>query len=164
MKLNSTKRMLNNEINFNSPIHSLIDDEILLKNGEILLFSKNVRFFEPRAVRRSSHSGASFGGWRGRLYAGGTVSTSNDVITYIDDGVLYLTNKRLIFKGNKKSSNVKFGKIMNLSYNGDKLIVNRENKQKIKAYWLINDNFTYNSIQFSIKEEEIIRKIIQNNI
>ena len=57
-------------------------------------------------------------------------SSSHDVLTQIDSGKLILTNKRIVYTGKLKSSNIPFSKIMNLTTYSDALKVQIESRAK----------------------------------
>jgi predicted amidophosphoribosyltransferase len=109
---------------------------IILKRGEIAYLDlDNVILLEPRAVRTST---GGYGGGSVRVAKGVNIrlggaqgqSSSRDVLTQIDSGKLILTNKRIVYTGKLKSSNIPFSKIMNLTTYSDALKVQIESRAK----------------------------------
>lgn len=100
----------------------IVQTNISLQKGEsCFICVPNVNWFELRAVRKSvSYSGysTSFKVAKGFYLRSGSYkprSYSVDQMTLIDNGTLYLTNKRIIFTGYKKNSNTKIEKILSVS-------------------------------------------------
>jgi len=113
-----------------------ITTTIVLKKQEIPIFKVNdVILSEPRAVRTTSggYSGASVKISKGvTLHAGSTEhkSESHDEIKIIDNGELLVTNKRLIFLGTKRTTNIDLNKIIAITEEEDIITIQRSNKQK----------------------------------
>lgn len=104
-----------------------IDSPAILKSKEHLVWGEQSRLDEPRAVRH--YGGTSLRVAKGvRIHMG--QSESHQEMRQIDNGYLTLTNKRLIFSGEKRSSNIDLRKIMNVTIYLDGFKVNIENRQK----------------------------------
>jgi len=87
-------------------IRELGPGDFRLKRGERdLLELGNVTLREPRSVRRCVYGGPSIrvGGIPIRL--GAFQAESHEALRDIDRGTLTLTNRRLVFIGDKKSTN-----------------------------------------------------------
>jgi hypothetical protein len=56
----------------------------------------------------------------------GSNNTSSQILKLIDTGTLYLTNKRIIFAGDKKTSNIKIDKILELTPYSDGVAIRKE--------------------------------------
>ena len=126
---------------------------LMLKKGEFALLSlNNISLREPRSVR-ITHGG--YAGPRIRVAKGvsfnlgafGASSESHEEIREIDRGNLLLTNKRLIFSGLKRSTNIQLKKIMSIDVFTDGIAVRRENKQKTEYFVGINTG------NFVVKDE-----------
>lgn len=92
----------------------------------------NVKWYELRSVRqRVSYSGysTSFRVAKGFYLRSGSYkprSYSVDQMTLIDSGTLYLTNKRIIFTGAKKNSNICLEKILSITPYTDGVEIDKE--------------------------------------
>ena len=121
---------------------------VMLKKGEIPFLSlNNVMLKEPRSVR-VTHGG--YAGPRIRVAKGisfglgtfGAKSESHEEIRVIDQGNLLLTNKRLVFSGGKRSTNIQLKKVLSIDPFDDGIAVRRDGKQKTEYFvGLNNGNF-----------------------
>ncbi len=94
---------------------------------------------EPRAVRTGGYVGPSFRVAKGvYLRVGGFQSESHDELRNIDQGTLTLTNKRLVFSGNKRMVNIDLRKIVSIEPYSDGIGLKREGKEKIQYFTGIN--------------------------
>jgi len=117
-----------------------ISSPILLKKDEELkcvIPSTSLR--EPRSVRMShgSYGGPSFRVAKGvyfRVGGFGARSESHEEIKIIDEGVLTLTNKRVVFSGEKKTLNIKLNKIISIEPYSDGMALRREGKEKTQYF------------------------------
>jgi len=104
-----------------------IDAPVSLKSNEHFVWGEQSQLHEPRAVR--NYGGASVRVAKGvRIHMG--QAESHQEMRHIDNGFLTLTNKRLIFSGGQRSSNIELKKVMNLIIYRDGFKVNIENRQK----------------------------------
>ena len=119
---------------------------ILKKNEEPSIIMNNISLHEPRAVRQT------IGGYRGTsvrvakgvsFRVGGMKarSESHEELRNIDQGSLVLTNKRLIFIGSKRTTNIDLRKIVAIEPYRDGISSQRENKQKTE-YFIGTDRST----------------------
>jgi hypothetical protein len=99
-----------------------IEPDIVVQKSENCYFQiTNVNWYELRSVRqRVSYSGYStrFKVAKGFYLNSGSYSPKSygtDQMTLIDNGSIYLTNKRIIFVGHKKNSNIRLEKIINIT-------------------------------------------------
>jgi Chloroplast envelope transporter len=99
-----------------------IHPDILIQKSEVChLKISDANWYELRSVRQSvSHSGysTSFNVAKGFYLQTGSYkpkSYSVDTLKLIDTGTLYLTNKRILFIGTNKNSNIRIDKILNLT-------------------------------------------------
>jgi hypothetical protein len=131
---------------------------ILKKNENISIVMNNIHLQEPRAVRQTS---AAYGGPTIRVAKGVSFrlggasarSESHEEIRVIDQGSLILTNKRLIFIGSKRTTNIDLRKIMAIKAYKDGIESQRENKQKTEYFTGTDKSsitFTINSRQTTI--------------
>ena len=91
---------------------------ISLQKSETCYFSTEVKLHELRKVtRRINYGGPTFRVkiMKGVYYRTGSLgvqAVSEDVMTHIDSGQLFLTNKRILFMGSKKNANIRLNKIL----------------------------------------------------
>lgn len=103
----------------NEPLE-IYQTEIFLQKGEYSHYQAGVSLYEDR----KQTTGVSYSGPTYRLriakgfyYRVGNLSTSRkteDVTTLIDTGALYVTNKRLLFNGNKGNKAIRYSQIVDL--------------------------------------------------
>ena len=123
-------------------------------DGQLYLFSQRADLIEPRRYRVSNH----FGGGRriqgfGTIMAGQSRSRSYDEWRKIDSGVLYLTDRELIFLGQRYSRIFPLRDIQALSV--DPLHAHVTSKRREKAVI-----FTCNGLIFDL----IIRRLERGTV
>lgn len=95
-----------------------IDVNINLQKQEKCFFKANVDWYEYRKTpRRINYSGPTVRlkitkGFYWRIGSLNFQPISEEVLTYLDSGTIYLTNKRLIFIGNYKNQSIQLSKIL----------------------------------------------------
>lgn len=116
----------------NLELESLNADIALQKTEKCFVIVPNVNWHELRSVRqRVNYSGysTSFKVAKGFYLRSGSYkpqSYSTDQMKLIDSGTLYLTNKRIIFTGIKKNSNIKLDKILSITPYTDGVEIDKE--------------------------------------
>lgn len=119
-----------------------IDSPVALKLKENFVWGEQSQLHEPRAVR--NYGGTSVRVAKGvRIHMG--QAESHQEMRHIDNGFLTLTNKRLIFSGGQRSSNIDLRKIMNITIHTDGFKVNIENRQK-PQFFATNDSEFWNAL------------------
>jgi len=116
----------------NSPI-------ILRANEECLVVLPNIELWEPRSVTRTfgGYGGPSFRIAKGvswRMGAFGAQSESHEELRTIDKGILTVTNKRLIFTGTKRSTDLSIAKIMTVDPYTDGIAVKTSGRAKVQYF------------------------------
>lgn len=106
--------------------------DIILQKSEVCHFKTNAELYEDRKVT----TGVKYAGptyrmriAKGLYYRMGNISTarkSEDVMTLIDSGVLYITNKRILFNGSKGSKPIRYSQIVDLTPYSDGIKIVRE--------------------------------------
>jgi hypothetical protein len=111
----------------------VIHPNIVLQKTEVChMITQRVNWYELRSVRqRTSYSGysTSFRIAKGFYLRSGSYSSQSysvDAMTLIDTGTLYLTNKRIIFDGTKRNSNIRIDKILNFTPYTDGVEIGKE--------------------------------------
>ncbi|MEK6938465.1 MAG: hypothetical protein AABX04_05450, partial [Nanoarchaeota archaeon] len=110
-----------------------------LKSGEKIFCGEKSNLYEPRAVREFH------GGSRGvsmRVAKGMSVrvgnfrgkSESHDELRVIDSGVLIVTNKRLIFIGPNRNSNIELKKLLHFNATSEGIMISLETRQKPQLF------------------------------
>ena len=107
-------------------------DLLLKKNEHPILELENITLQEPRAVRvsRGGYGGTSIRIAKGiTLHTGGTRgrSESHDEIRNIDNGKLLITNKRIMFLGSNRTTNIDINKIVSIEDYLDGIKIQRSN-------------------------------------
>jgi len=104
--------------NGNLPI---VDVDINLQKNEDCYFTANANWYEYRRVtRRVRYGGPTF---RLKIAKGlywragdlGVQAVSDDILTLIDTGLLYLTDKRIIFVGRKNTKTIRHPKVLDFT-------------------------------------------------
>jgi hypothetical protein len=112
---------------------------ILKEKEELQLMLPNVVLREARSVRTSSggYAGPSFRVAKGVYFRTGAFSAqseSHDVLKELDRGRLTLTNKRLIFTGAMRSSEITLSKIVAIEPYSDGIVVRASGHSKIQYF------------------------------
>jgi ribosomal protein L37AE/L43A len=120
-----------------------VDVPLILKKNEVpyLVEESNLLEMVRESYKfRGQSIGVSFRVARGvylRPRIGtGTLRGSEEKLRLTDSGILVLTNRRLVFLGNKKTTTIQLNKIINAEANEDKLVIAREGKQKVEMFQL----------------------------
>ncbi len=106
---------------------------INLQRNEKCYFTCNVDWYETRAVRyRVNYGGPTMSfkiapGVRWRMGSLGVRTMSNQELTRIDTGTMYLTNKRLIFMGTMKNTTIALTKILDFKPYKNGVDIRKEN-------------------------------------
>ena len=115
LRENTLEKLMNGDIPNLS--NQEIESHLVLKSKEHFIFGEQSRLHEPR----------------------------HQEIRSIDNGYLTLTNKRLVFSGGRRSSNVDLRKIINISVFTDGFKINIENRQK-PQFFTTNDSEFWNAL------------------
>jgi hypothetical protein len=117
----------------------IVAADIILKPGEAAFYSTPSALYETRAVRhyQSGHTGfrVAKGVWVGGT-SGRSVSTQE--WTRLDAGSLIITNKRLVFNGQKEERTVPLSKIVAVHNSLADVQVAVEGRQKAMAFGVAN--------------------------
>jgi hypothetical protein len=95
--------------------------DINLQKTEQCYYSTTIDWLETRTVtQRVNYGGPTFRIkiMKGVYYRAGSVKVqriTSDQLQVIDNGTLYVTNKRLIFIGGRKNSNIQLGKVLSVN-------------------------------------------------
>ena len=139
---------------------------ILKKNEHLSMVMNNISLQEPRSVRqtRAAYGGPTIRVAKGvsfRMGGASARSESHEEIKVIDQGSLILTNKRMVFIGSKRTTNIDLKKIMAITAYSDGIESQRENKQKAEYFTGTNKNnmtFTVNGRQRNMPINGVILK------
>lgn len=106
--------------------------DINLQKSESCYFIGSVNWYEQRTItKRINYAGptARVKIMKGVYYRVGSISgerVTSEEWKLIDSGSVYLTNKRIIFMGSKKNSNVRLDKILSFTPYSDGIEINKE--------------------------------------
>ena len=95
--------------------------DLNLQKNETCFFHSKCEYLEQRTVTKSIRYGGpsvSIKIMKGLYYRTGSYSVqkvTTDQVQKIDNGIIYITNKRVIFVGNKKNSSIKLDKILSFT-------------------------------------------------
>jgi hypothetical protein len=134
------KQMWNIE---NEPLTPITID-ILLPKNEMCYFRTSSDLYENRKVTtRLSYGGptARVKIMKGVYYRVGSVSVrseSKDVLTKIDTGSLYITNKRVLFVGSKQNKPIKLSQIIDFEVYSDGIEIVKDSGKNL--VFMINQN------------------------
>jgi hypothetical protein len=122
----------------NSPI-------ILKTNEEPVIVLPNIELREPHSVRQSfgSYGGPSFRRAKGvnwRIEAFGARSESLEELRLIDEGILTVTNKRLVFTGTKRIIDISITRIITVDPCTDGISVKTSGRAKVQYFAGIRPN------------------------
>lgn len=98
----------------------ILETGISLQKSEVCHYTTHVDWLEHRTVTRRINYGGPrvrFKIVKGLYYSAGSVAVQRvtaDQIQVIDSGTVYLTNKRVIFVGSRKNSNIRLDKILSV--------------------------------------------------
>ena len=116
-----------------------VESTLFLKNGEQAFFCEKVELMEPRAVRTGTGNRVGFRVARGVWVSTGTsTSESNDVWKRLDEGMLTITNRRIVFDGQMGTRNLDLAKLVSVSPRADGIEVAVENRQKSSGFTCAN--------------------------
>jgi len=147
-----------------------ITSPILLKKGEDLKATiPHVSLKEPRSVRVSSggYGGPSFRiakGFYFRVGSFGSRSVSHEEIKIIDEGTLILTNKRIVFIGQKRTLNIKLDKIISIEPYSDGIALRREGKEKTQYFIWHKNNINIDGRRYKESFSGLIFKYLIEGI
>jgi len=118
-----------------------VDSHLFLKSGENAFYSAACNLWETRSVRSHQSGMAGFRVAKG-IYIGGSKgkSVSNQEIAKIDEGVLVVTNKRLVFDGSTADRTVMLNKVLSLNKDSTSIEVSVEGRQK-SLYFEVNNSY-----------------------
>ena len=105
---------------------------IILRKGEnLLLVLPEVSLLELRSVRMGTYGGPTVRVAKGiHIRLGGFTAESNEELRFVDQGVLVLTNRRLVFSGMKRTIEVGLGQIISLEAYKDGVVLKKSGRNK----------------------------------
>ncbi len=108
---------------------------ILKKKEKLYVTLLNISLLEPRAVRTGGYGGSSVRLAKGLYFrVGGFKAESHEELRNIDQGTLTLTNKRIVFSGNKKTINVNLKKVISINPYNDGISIRRDGFSKTQYF------------------------------
>ncbi len=113
------------------PKESLENSKIVLATDENLHYHSRAELMEERAVRRTYGSAVRV---MNGVYIGSSESKSHGELKRIDDGELFLTNKRIIFNGHLRSAEYNLTKLVTIEEHLDSVEIGISNRQKLQRF------------------------------
>jgi len=112
---------------------------ILKENEELQMVLPKIRLWEPRTVTTSTggYGGPSFRVAKGLYFRVGAFraqSQSHEELKEVDQGLLTLTNKRLLFTGAKRTSEYNLAKIISIEPYQDGIAVRTSGRSKVQYF------------------------------
>lgn len=108
------------------------DVSIIKQDDEYPILPINAELFEERKVR--NFYGGSYRIANGISVFGGQ-SRSKSELQKLDNGKLIITNKRLIFLGNKRNSSIQYSKLLSLDCYDNCIIIHRNGKSRAEVFF-----------------------------
>jgi len=136
-----------------------VESSIFLRKNETAHFQTQCELHEERTKKEyvGGYSGFSFrvakgvswrvGGFKGR-------PVEKQVLTHIDSGLLVVTNKRLVFSGDRKSFSVPYRKLIDLEVFNDAIKLNREGKSRREYFMMDEPAITAKVINLVVNQED----------
>lgn len=126
---------------------------ITLSKGESCYQSFAATLYEPRAVRVSRHGGYGVRATRSiGIFEGESRSESHDEWRAVCCGMLYITDKRIVFAGDMQSREIKLGEIISTSADSRSLIVRSSKRQKAMCFTGLNGLIARDTISMIVSE------------
>ncbi len=122
----------------------IVSTDLALQKNEICHYSTSIKWFENRAItKRINYGGPSMSLKiaKGVYWRSGSMNVqriSEDVLTLIDSGMVYLTNKRVIFMGNKGNKTINLNKILDFDYFTNGITIQKDTGKS--PFLLIEEN------------------------
>ncbi|MGB2783430.1 MAG: hypothetical protein WBC45_05765 [Atribacterota bacterium] len=132
------------------------ESTIILKNKEKLYVAlSNISLSEPRAVRTGGYGGPSVRLAKGLSFRlGGFKAESHEELRNIDQGTFTLTDKRIVFSGNKKTINVSLNKVISINPYSDGISITREGFSKTQYF----GGLPKANISFNVKDKTYVEQ------
>jgi len=110
-----------------------------LAKGETAYLQLHAALCETRAVRHSTHTGGAFRIAKGVTVGRGyTTSESHEEWRQISTGILYVTNKRLVFDGDMQNRVVKIEDIVSAQASAAQVAITTTSRQKTMIFDRVN--------------------------
>jgi hypothetical protein len=124
-----------------------------LPDGEECFYATRATLCEPRAVRVSRHGGVGLRATRRiGVFEGESRSESHDEWRAISSGILYMTNKRVIFAGDMHNRTVKLADILSVSAFIDALDIRTTKRMKSMRFSNINGSIANQVLSLLMSE------------
>ncbi|MFA6602006.1 MAG: hypothetical protein WCT02_04080 [Candidatus Paceibacterota bacterium] len=116
-----------------------INSSLLLEKDEHAILEESTKLAETRAVSHRTGSGIGFRVMKG-VYVGSYAGQSESTKEWraIDQGTVTLTNKRILFKGNKENRTIPISKILSIDISLDSFQVSVDGKAKSESFTVNN--------------------------
>lgn len=116
-----------------------VESNIIPKKGEQVFWEEKSSLYEIRSVRQYQSGSTGVRVFKG-FYVGGSKgrSVSSYELTKLDDGVLSITNKRIIFNGQTIDRTITLDKVFSINRSLTEVEISVENRQKSMIFDVSN--------------------------
>lgn len=126
---------------------------ITLSKGESCYQSFAATLYEPRAVRVSRHGGYGVRATRRiGIFEGESRSESHDEWRAICNGMLYITDKRIVFAGDMQNREIKLSELLSVDADSRSLIVRSSKRQKAMCFSGLNGQIARDTISMILSD------------
>lgn len=120
---------------------------ITLSKGESCYQSFAATLYEPRAVRVSRHGGYGVRASRRiGIFEGESRSESHDEWRAVSRGMLYITDKRIVFVGDMQNREIKLSELLSVDADSRLLVVRSSKRQKAMCFSGVNGQIARDTI------------------
>ena len=126
---------------------------ITLSKGESCYQSFAATLYEPRAVRVSRHGGYGVRATRRiGIFEGESRSESQDEWRAVCCGMLYITDKRIVFAGDMQNREIKLSELLSVDADSRSLIVRSSKRQKAMCFSGLNGQIARDTISMILSD------------
>lgn len=120
---------------------------IILKEGEIAHHCERAALIEPKSVRTTDFGGVSTGGKGIRIGGGRAISESHDEWREISRGTLTITNRRIVYDGDRHNRSVDIADVLSVQANVDSAAISCASREKTMIFSGVNGQIIRDIIQ-----------------
>ena len=126
---------------------------ITLSKGESCYQSFAATLYEPRAVRVSRHGGYGVRATRRiGIFEGESRSESHDEWRAVCSGMLYITDKRIVFAGDMQNREIKLSELLSVDADSRSLVVRSSKRQKAMCFSGLNGQIARDTISMILSD------------
>lgn len=146
-RMDSEYKSWSTSVILNNGLKSITSD-ICLLSDERCFYSDEAVLYEPRSVRNSTHLGGGVRVAKGVMIGGGNSwSEYHDEWRALSSGILYITNKRIIFDGEMHDRTIKLAALTVVQAGIQELSISCSTRQKTMVFSGINARIAQDTIR-----------------